>query len=1066
MNLHRDLLLAFALFVSAQAVEFNFELDSISSEALTARIMKAAGEADSWNRKGLDALDRNDYANAMNCFNEALKLFPDYSDAINNRGVVKFRKGEIGGAREIWEKLAVKDPGYAIASYNLALVYLHERQLDAAERLLERALGANKQLIEAQVRLGAIFLEKGEKRKALDQLRKAYKMASTHPDAWSYYAFALVENGDTVEAMSVLKKYADKPEALKLLGRIESARGNQAAANQYLSDAVSKGADPEVLIELANTQVESKKCKEALATLKIYFDKNIPHEADAFLLAGIAAKECGDIAAAQDYFEKGCAQFPHDGILRYNLGQVYFLRKKFDKAESVWQALSDTLQDPSLLHLRALNAQRSGDFAAAEVLIKKAIGLDDRAEFHDVLGVVYYKKGEKKKAEEEFRKALKMNPELRSAQLNLALTTKSSSEISNAADALEQKVSGCTGDDCADFAFQLAVLYYYQKDVDKAIATLTAVKESDRDERIYKNLALFYREQHDWNKAIATLETAVKKIVTDPQTDYDLAETYLLAGYYPKAIERFSLLIPKWTQNPWRLYYQLGYAYMEINDLTKAKECFEKSLNRKKDNVASRGLLAYIYNREGNVAQARELWQKNLTDDPTNAALWVNMGLSLERDGKYEEALGNYKKAADLKNDDPQIQINIGNVYTAMGQYTDALNAYKQALNSPKKETAQYNIFLVYAKKRDKELAEKALAQLQFEFSSSSNTIRARSEIALWNGDTAQSISLLEGLGDKEPGDWLSLAQIYAFNGKKQKSESCLEKVPKEAQWDKERATIRAAIAFSDGNYQEVINAVRESRDTSLAGQYNLALSFYQLKQYQNALSTAESLIPRASGRDRADLCRLAGNSAFGLKQWKNALQWYLQLSNVEARSSIVQYNLAVASYNIGDVENSWKYYQRARELDPTVKNADIEKRYAAKSGQIATGQTLVNSTDSLYNAAVDLQTAGNDSAALKLYLQVVENDPMYNQAWNNLGAIYGKWGEIDKCEQAYQKAIEKKHDIPETYANLVNLYIELEDFAKARKWQIKGQAHNPESEVLKDLRRKIADAEAKKGRK
>jgi tetratricopeptide (TPR) repeat protein len=107
-----------------------------------------------------------------------------------------------------------------------------------------------------------------------------------------------------------------------------------------------------------------------------------------------------------------------------------------------------------------------------------------------------------------------------------------------------------------------------------------------------------------------------------------------------------------------------------------------------------------------------------------------------------------------------------------------------------------------------------------------------------------------------------------------------------------------------------------------------------------------------------------------------------------------------------------------------------------------------------------------NDSAAEKLYLQVIAKDPLYSLAWNNLGAIYGKWGEIGKCEQSYQKAIEKKHDIPETYANLVNLYIELEDFSKARKWLIKGQGHNPESEVLKDLQKKIADAEAKKGKK
>ena len=1061
MNPYRSLMVLLTLFFISQGMEFNFEIDSLEGNALPAQIQKAVSEAVEWNKKGLDALDKNDFETAMACFDEAIRVLPDYSDARNNRGVVKFRKGDIGGAQEIWERLASKDPEYAIASYNLALVQLHEKAYDAAIRLLERALKADKKFVEAQVRLGAVYLEKGQKDKALDQLRKAYMTASTHPDAWSFYAFALVATGDTSGAVAILKKNSDKVEALKLLGRIEGARKNYQAASGYFSQAVSLSTDPSILLESANTQMEAKDYKGALLTLKTYFGRNVAHAADAYLLAGIAAKECGDINAAQNYFEQGAKNFPHDGIIRYNLGQIYFCQKKYDLAENTWVSLSDTLQDPSLLYLRAMNAKRKNDLTTAESLIRHALEVDDRAEFHDFLGVVLYRKGNSKEAEEEFRTAVKLNPNLRSAQLNLALSGKSAHELSAAASMLAQRLTSCSGDSCADIALQLSVMYYYQKMPDKAAVVLASVKEDEKDERIYRSLATYYRDLHDWSKAIAALEAAVKKFVTEPQTDYELAETYLIAGYYPKAIERFNLLLLKWQQNPWRLYYQLGYAYFEQNDLAKAKECFEKSLNSRKDNIASRGFLAFIYNREGNVATARELWKKNLNDDPTNTALWVNMGISYERDGKYEDALSYYKKAADLKSGDPQLQINIGNVYTAVGQYTDALNAYKQAMNSSKREVAVYNIFLVYAKKRDREQAEKTLQLLEQEFASSANTKRAESELAFWKGDTTNAVASLEKLPDKEPGDWAALALVYAAQGKTQKAADYLNKVPNEAQWARERAGVKIILAFQNGDYQEVLRLVREARDTGFASQYNLALAHYRLKNYSEALITAEYLIKRSSGADRADLCRLAGNSAFGLKQWKNALQWYLQLSNVEANNAVVQYNLAVASYNINDVENAWKYYQHARELDLKIRNVDIEKRYAALHGQAA-GQSLINPNDSLYNAAVDLQTKGNDTAAEQIYLEVVVKDSLYNMAWNNLGAIYGKWGAIDKAEHAYQKAVEKKHDIPETYANLVNLYIELEEFVKARQWLIKGQGHNPDSDLLKDLKKKIIETEKK----
>jgi tetratricopeptide (TPR) repeat protein len=1065
MNARRKWIVLMAFCSLAGAVEVNIDIDSIGGDALAAGIMKTVAEADSLNKKGLIALDKREYEKAMDFFDEALRVLPEFSDARNNRGVVKFRKGDISGAQEIWEKLAVKDPGYAIVSYNLSLVQLHQKQYDAAIRLLERALKADKKLVEAQVRLGVIRLERGEKTKGLDLLRKAYSLSPSHPDAWSFYAYALVENGDTSGAIAVLEKNSDKPEALKLLGRIEGARKNYVAASSRLSRAVSLGADPSVFLELAGAQVEAKDCKGALQTLKSYFNRNTALVADAFLLAGIAAKECGDIGVSQGYFEKGSQNFPQDGILRYNLGQVYFFQKKYDQAEGVWAGLSDTLQDPSLMYLRAMNAKRTNNLTAAESLIRRALDIDDRAEFHDFLGVLLYRKGDNRGAEDEFRKAVKLNPALRSAQLNLALSTRSAGELTSAARLLEQKLSSCaegTEDSCADIALDLSVMYYCQKMTEKAALVLLSVRENERDERLYRTLAMYYRELNEWNKAISALETAVAKFVTEPQTDYELAEAYCTAGYYPKAIERFNLLLNRWQQNPWRIYYQLGYAYMEQNDLAKAKMCFEKSLNSRNNNAASRGLLAFIYNREGNISQARKLWEKNLNDDPSNAALWVNMGLSYERDGKYEDALRYYKKAFDLKRDDTQIPIALGNVYAALGQYTDALAAYKQAINSPKREIAAYNIFLVYTKKKDKEQAEKSFQLLEKEFASSANTKRAKAELALWNNDSSGAVSLLLEVPEKEAFDWIRLSQVYAARGEQKMAQEYLDKVPDSAQWENEKVAVRVQLAFQTGDYNEVIRMVQKSRDTGFVQQYNLALAYYQLKQYADALEIAERTVKSAAGGDRADLCRLAGNAAFGLKKWEKARQWYLQLSNVDARSEVVQYNLAVAFYNLGDVDGAWTYYGRARELNTKIQNADIEKRYAVVHASSGSSPAVMAQADSLYNYAVDMQNVGNDSAAEKVYLDLVAKDPIYNMAWNNLGAIYGKWGNIDKALYAYHKAVEKKHDIPETYANLVNLYIELEEFTKARQWLIKGEGHNPGSDLLKDLKSKIVTAEKK----
>lgn len=1045
---------------TATALELEFSLDSLDANGLPSAITKAVNSAYDLNKRGLEALDRNEYEAAASYFDEALQILPEYSDAINNKGVIAFRRGLVGDAQHIWEALAKRDPHYSVVVYNLGLIALHEQSLEAALRYFKQAVKLQSSFVEALVRAGTTSFELGKQQEGIGFLQKAYKIAPDNPDTWSFLAYELIASGDTAAAVTLLRKRENTATACRFLGILENNRKNPEKAIAYLNRAVTLGADASILVEVASAQNESGNCKGALATLDNYFSRAIPFLADAYLTGGIAAKECGQIEKAESYFEQGVSQFPSDPILSYNLGQVLFNQKKYARAEAVWSELNDSVQDPSLYYFRALSARKSNDLPHARSLIEKALQLDNRAEYHDFLGVVLHQLHDDTAAAVQFTKALAIDPELRSAQLNRALLARSGEDLSAVTHGMEQQLAQCKGDSCVQIAYQLAIVYYHQKNIPKAIAVLNSIKESDKTEKIYRHLALFYREQQEWNKAIGVLEKALERLVLEPQTEYELAELYLLAGKHAKAVERFEALLPKWHENPWRLYYQMGYAEMEQNNLAQAQRCFEKSLQSKKENVAASGLLAFVLNRQGDVAGARKLWEKNIKDDPSNPALWINMGLSLQKDHRYQEALFHYQKAAQLKPDDKEIKINLGNAYSMLHEYTNAINAYSQALDSPKRELAAYNLFLVALKKKERTRAEAMLGLLEKEFATSPYARRVRAEMDLWNGDTTHAQQQLTLLKEKEPADWLSLAHIAATQGKADAARAFLSEVPTDADWVTERRAVEAEIAFRGGDFAKALSLLKSAGDTSFAAQYNIALTAYRAGQYAEAATIAQRLSRTAAGVDRADVCRLAGNATFALKRWVDARQWYLQLSNVEAQNAIVQYNLAVASYNIGQVQDAWKYYKRAQGLDASLYNKDIEARYQQQAGSSEKDTALLDSTDIWYNKAVSEQEQGLDSAAEKLYLQVVGKNPLYSLAWNNLGAIYGKRGDIDRAEKAYFKAIEKRHDVPETYANLINLYIELEEFGKARQWTVKGSGHNPESELLAHFKEKITAAE------
>ena len=203
--------------------------------------------------------------------------------------------------------------------------------------------------------------------------------------------------------------------------------------------------------------------------------------------------------------------------------------------------------------------------------------MDDRAEVTTCL-VSFIIRIKMTKRQRRNSKALRIDPQLRSAQLNLALLSRKGEDLGAAARQIENQLSNCSGDSCADLSFQLSIIYYHQKLFSKAAQILSNVKEEDKDERIYRHLAIYYRENQEYEKAIAALETAAKRLVLEPQTEYELAETCLMAGYYKKA--RYYLALILREAKPRRLYYQLGIPSWKHMSLI-CRRIFQKSIKRK-----------------------------------------------------------------------------------------------------------------------------------------------------------------------------------------------------------------------------------------------------------------------------------------------------------------------------------------------------------------------------------------------------------------------------------------------------------------------------------------------------
>jgi tetratricopeptide (TPR) repeat protein len=350
---------------------------------------------------------------------------------------------------------------------------------------------------------------------------------------------------------------------------------------------------------------------------------------------------------------------------------------------------------------------------------------------------------------------------------------------------------------------------------------------------------------------------------------------------------------------------------------------------------------------------------------------------------------------------------------------------------------------------------------LQKEFAGSINYKRASGEMLLWKGDTAAAIAAFESLTEKNEYDWYALASIYLARCEGSRAEAAMSHLSQAPQWDDARKQSKAKVAFCKGNYDEALEVMKEQNSNDFTARYNMALAAYNAGKYQVAMELGANLVAEATGEDKKNLCRIIGNSAVKQKDWKASRSWFMQLTGFDTDDALSFYNVAVADYNLGDMEESWKYYQESRKLKPSMKNADIEKRYAQfkESPRTVVTTEAFEPVDSLYNSAVDYQQKKKTNEARKLYASIVKIDSTYYRAWNNLGAIYGAEGELEKAVECYEKVVSQKKDIPDGYVNLINVFIALKDYHLAQKWILRGKMTIQDTDVFASMERKLQKA-------
>jgi tetratricopeptide (TPR) repeat protein len=150
----------------------------------------------SYQRRGLEALGRRDWDEAIAYFRRGLELkptVPSLRDSLNNKlGAALFQLGDIAGARQQFEQGIRESPAYAANHVGLAILLTLEGRDVEAIKWLRSAIRTDPSYLEAHLHLADALRRTGMLSESLSEYDDALRLDSRQSDAWFGSAMALV----------------------------------------------------------------------------------------------------------------------------------------------------------------------------------------------------------------------------------------------------------------------------------------------------------------------------------------------------------------------------------------------------------------------------------------------------------------------------------------------------------------------------------------------------------------------------------------------------------------------------------------------------------------------------------------------------------------------------------------------------------------------------------------------------------------------------------------------------------------------------------------------------------
>jgi tetratricopeptide (TPR) repeat protein/serine/threonine protein kinase len=681
-------------------------------------------EAKEHNRKGLEFLSEGKKTEACSEFKEAVKKYPEFSEACMNLAKVLGETGQQKEARVYYRKAAKLKPADPEPHVAIADLYRLEHRRDDAIYEYREAVKLAPSDVNIRTQLALLYFQKGDVDRAIDEYQKILSIDPENLEAHRQLGYLYMSRGKNTDAIKEFEWVSRiDPEDAKiknLLGMLYIKVGQlQNAENHYISILSVNPVDTDAMAALGDVYEKQNRVDLALEKFDQAIRSDTGNVEARKKIADIYIKQKREDLAISE-LEEAVRYNPLDPELHKNLGDLYLKTNDIDRALLHFEKTVNLSPENPELHHKLAKLYTNKAYSELSISeFKKAAELAPyNPEYREDLSMAYYSQKHYQDAIKEMKKASTLDSTNTDYQKALGIMLEESNQLDEAREQFRKVLDinprdsmahGMLGKVYSKQGLQKLAILQYEK----------ALKLKPDSHLFHMYLGQAFSQQGNYEEAAEMIEKAIKiaSSKTEAKTSRvvakayaDLGKVYIEQGELEKAAEALKTSELNNPGDPKTLHY-IGLLHGKRKNYHKAQQYLSRALKATPQDAEVLRNVARVYLETNNTDVALSFAQKAVTNAPLEAGgyeilaeIYAKMGLYPDAQKTLSDAIKNCSEKID------RIYWLKGRVAAENKHFEQALECYEKAIELNEKQWYYFrDIAYVYEQIRNPDEAIKAL---------------------------------------------------------------------------------------------------------------------------------------------------------------------------------------------------------------------------------------------------------------------------------------------------------------------------------------------------------------------